>query len=541
MKMRIWIFFALLLTNLGVLISQVQVQKWHRFEKTFQYNPKVNPFTDIKLTATFTNPDTTFTVHGFYDGDSNFKIRFMPQWEGIWTYKTTSNIPEMDNQQGNFICVAASGKNQGMLKVADTYHFKYENGDYYYPFGTTLYAWTHMDEKLRKLTLENIQKAGFNKVRMCVLPKAYGSTIKEPVMYPFKLKKMHSNKAGKERYEWDFEEFNPTFFQNLEQRIYELDSIGTQADLILFHPYDENRWGFDEMPHDMDVRYLEYVTARISSFKNVWWSLANEWGYLKEKSVADWDDLIRTTVKNDPYGHLCSIHGPTAVYYNYMMPELTHVSIQDEAPVLTSFGAATLRNIYKKPILLDEVGYEGNLSSRWGRLSPQKLTHLFWNGIIAGGYVTHGEVYDHGKEDNVVWSNGGTLVGESWKRIKFLKELMEAGQGPLFMSDISRDLVTASAGNGYYLIYFGEKLQEEWTFSLPKKNGDLKKLKEGEQFKVEIIDAWNMTITEVPGQFETKSAGRYQMVDKEMKRVLLPYTPFIALRITKVKEKNGPN
>ena len=39
-------------------------------------------------------------------------------------------------------------------------------------------------------------------------------------------------------------------------------------------------------------------------------------------------------VKNDPYQYLCSIHGSTAKYFEYWRPEFTHVSVQDEAPVM---------------------------------------------------------------------------------------------------------------------------------------------------------------------------------------------------------------
>ena len=44
------------------------------------------------------------------------------------------------------------------------------------------------------------------------------------------------------------------------------------------------------------------------------------------------------------------------------------------------FGrAATVKNIYKKPIIFDEVCSEGNMDNRWGSLSGQEsvsYTHL---------------------------------------------------------------------------------------------------------------------------------------------------------------------
>ena len=73
------------------------------------------------------------------------------------------------------------------------------------------------------------------------------------------------------------------------------------------------------------------------------------------------------------------------------MEELTHTSIQDEAPVEDFGRASIVRGVYRKPVIFDEVCYEGNLASRWGRLSGPEMLHRIWQGLIAGTYVTHGE------------------------------------------------------------------------------------------------------------------------------------------------------
>ena len=534
--MKKYVTFLVIFCNLlSLSITAQTIEQWSRFEASFSYEHSGNPFTEVALSGTFIHKDTTLTVKGFYDGNHTYKLRFMPILPGDWYFKTSSNIKALRGKSGSFKCTVATTITDGPVEVADTFHFKYKNGGHYFPFGTTLYAWSHMTDSLRKITLKNLKKAGFNKVRMCVLPKRYGTAGILPEHYPFKLKNTHTDKAGKTVYNWDYSHFNPVFFQQLEERILELDALGIQADLILFHPYDEGIWGFDQMPVAVDKQYLEYTLARIASFKNVWWSLANEWAYLDTKSIQDWDALIKTTKDNDPYNHLISIHGPTAVYYDYTMPELTHVSIQDEAPVLNSVGTATLRRVYKKPIVLDEVGYEGNLPSRWGQLSGEALTHRIWNGVIAGGYVTHGEVIDSGDPDNIVWANGGELKGESWKAVKFLKELITDDLGPLHMADISRDIETGTNGKGDYLIYFGDKERGEWAFSLPKKNGELDKLKEGIEYEATIIDASNGTQTLVSERFITASAGRYRMKDVADKKITLPNKPYLAIRLRPIK------
>ena len=63
--------------------------------------------------------------------------------------------------------------------------------------------------------------------------------------------------------------------QHLEQRVGQLRSLGIEADVILFDPYDKGRWGFDRMDAATDDRYIRYIVARLGAYRNVWWSLAN--------------------------------------------------------------------------------------------------------------------------------------------------------------------------------------------------------------------------------------------------------------------------
>lgn len=365
MNKSICIFFSIILLLVSWnLQAQKAVEQWNRFEATFEYQHKGNAFKEVQISATFTNGQERVTVNGFYDGGNQFKIRFMPKTLGQWQYVTQSNIKELEGRKGQFSCIKASEDNHGLVGVTEGTHFKYADGKKYFPFGTTAYAWTHMDDGLQDLTLQSLEKAGFNKVRMCVMPKSYALVEREPDYYPYVVKRIEKNGEREETKIWDFDYFNPEFFQRLEKRVDELAAIGVEADLIIFHPYDKGRWGFDSMSQELDIAYIKYLVARLSAFKNVWWSLANEWDYLKSKTVSDWHKLIEAVVAEDPYGHLCSIHGSTASYFEYWKPELTHVSLQDEAPVQNISSAATLRRALKKPIVFDEVGYEGNLKRR---------------------------------------------------------------------------------------------------------------------------------------------------------------------------------
>lgn len=523
--------------TLASLNAQPKVEQWERFEITLHHSPAGNGFTDVEISTAFTNGDTSISVPGFYDGGDSFVIRFMPASVGKWSYRTSSNIPDLDNKTGAFECVAASSGNHGMVKVMGESSFKYSDGKNYYPFGTTAYAWIHMNDELQETTLKTLSKSGFNKIRMCVFPKNYDLVKTEPLIYPFKIKEVIKDDDGNEIKVWDFERFNPEFFRHLEKRIVDLNNLGIEADLILFHPYDKGRWGFDSMPMDVNIRYLKYITARLSSFRNVWWSLANEWDLVKARSHSDWDTLLKVVTDTDPFHHLCSIHGTTAKYFEYWKPGITHLSVQDEGPVMHPGAAAILRNAMHKPVIYDEVGYEGNLAQRWGRYSPEEITYLVWMGVIAGAYVTHGETYTDGsKNDIIFWADGGELKGESWKRIAFLRKIVEECPNPPQLADVSRDDRTSTAGEGYYIIYFGKEMNEYWIFNLPNKNASYPNPKPGTKYKVEIIDAWDMTIKEYPGIFETGKVLDYRLFDKDLKKIRLPLKPYIALRVTEIKK-----
>lgn len=504
------------------------VERWNRYEIQLNGPSAGNPFSDTWLKAEFTHNGHTVAVNGFYDGEGIYRIRFMPNETGEWQYVTKSNSKTLNGKKGSFTCTDAQAGNHGPVTVAHTYHFKYADGKWYYPFGTTLYAWTHQGEALQEQTLKTLASSGFNKVRMCVFPKYYTYVEEDPALYPYPQLSFNANSHP--RFTWDLTRFNPTFFHHLEKRIDDLAKLGIEADLILFHPYDRGRWGFDSLGKEADTRYLQYITARLSSFRNVWWSMANEYDFVKTKPREAWDDYTKTVVSNDPYHHLCSIHNGS-VYYDLWKPEFTHASIQNGAAV-EDFGRAILqRNMVTKPVIYDEVCYEGNIDQRWGRLSGEEMVHAFWQGIIAGTYVTHGETIQEHPGDTIFWAKGGKLRGFSPPRIAFLRRLVEAGPGPLEFADMWKDHQTAQSDTGYYLIYFGKQMQGEWTFNLPKKNGPVA----GTRYKVDIIDTWDMTITPVPGVFETAAPDGYRIFDKQMKKVKLPVKPYLALRLTKVK------
>ncbi len=83
------------------------VHRWEVFELILAGPSAGNPFVEVQWTATFALGHRTVVVDGFYDGAGKYKLRFMPDTEGEWSYSTTSNVSDLSGKTGNFICITA--------------------------------------------------------------------------------------------------------------------------------------------------------------------------------------------------------------------------------------------------------------------------------------------------------------------------------------------------------------------------------------------------------------------------------------------------
>lgn len=481
------------------------VEQWGIFEFRAQGPSEGNPFIEVEFRARFTFGHRTVDAPGFYDGSGVYKVRFSPDTVGRWSFETVSGSKALAGLTGAFDCTPAQPGNRGPVGTAHQFHFQHADGTSYFPFGTTCYSYGFVGAPLDELTLKNLKQAGFNKVRMCLLPKPLGKL--QPVAMPFERIGAAASEelagGGNSHEQFDLARFNPAYFQHVEQRIQDLLAAGIQADLILFHPYDA--WGFKSMGQEADDRYLRYAVARLSAYRNVWWSIANEYDLVKSKSMTDWDRFFRIVQESDPYSHLRSIHH-SKVVYDHSKPWCTHASLQEY-----DFDKSAERlAAWNKPILYDEIQYEGNVARRWGNLSPEEMTHRFWRAIVNGVYATHGETYIS-TDGNPVWSDAGQLRGTSAARITFLRKLLEnTGTTGLMAAE---DPYYMNAGNpgALYLWFFDYHCAGEYEFPLPANIN----------FKASLIDPWTMTTSPIPGVFTGKS------------KIELPGKPYMAVLFEK--------
>lgn len=463
-------------------------------------------YAQVDLTAQFTNGGRTVTVRGFYDGAGQYMVRFLPPTPGVWSWQVTGVCQAAGSEE----CTPAAPGMHGLVQAKET-HFCFEDGSAYLPFGTTVYALAHQEDALVEQTLQTLAAAPFNKVRMCLFPKSYEFNHNEPPCYAFRKKENG----------WDVSSPDLDFWHRLETILARLGALGIQVDLILFHPYD--RWGFSRLSMAENEQYLDYLLRRLAAFPHMWWSMANEYDLMFGRTMEDWQRIEAQIAAQDPYHHLLSNHNCFAVY-DFSRPAITHCCVQ------TSLTARVpeYRSRYQKPVIFDEMSYEGDIEASWGNISAQEMVHRFWSVCVLGGYGTHGETF-YSDDDILWWSRGGILKGQSPARIGWLKELLYSLPGPLepvlnswqaigelepgelrekmaSMPEVLRGFVGAYSrlsgeesrmmrfresmafgrvGKACYLNYYGHSCPRKVTLTLPVDGA----------YRVEVLDTWAMTRT----------------------------------------------
>ena len=91
------------------------------------------------------------------------------------------------------------------------------------------------------------------------------------------------------------------------------------------------------------------------------------------------------------------------------------------APAVTRFALQNGMRIvvieqHRKPVVVDECCYEGNIPHRWGNITAEEMVRRFWEGAVHGGYVGHGDTFLH-PQDILWWARGGVLHGQSAARL----------------------------------------------------------------------------------------------------------------------------
>ncbi|MDR2476639.1 MAG: DUF5060 domain-containing protein, partial [Treponema sp.] len=125
-----------------------RTERWDIFEVSCPGLTEGNPFTGYTVRGIFKGAEETVTADGFYDGNGIYRVRFMPSFAGPYTFEINGSFSR-ESFRGAFEVLPAQRANHGPVRVANQYHFAYEDGTPYYSIGTTCYVWELQSAELQ--------------------------------------------------------------------------------------------------------------------------------------------------------------------------------------------------------------------------------------------------------------------------------------------------------------------------------------------------------------------------------------------------------
>jgi hypothetical protein len=394
------------------------------------HHPIADPFRSITVSATLNGKPLT----GFCDSQSGtvFRVRFMPTTSGTHHYTVTVG----DQVFSGSFCATEAG-NRGLLSAKEWGFFWSGTGKPFFWNATTCYLLAGLSEEKMRDALERLAGFGINRIRVSLCPSRQkdGGRWYEPqvgqredfsyLYSPWLCRQPDSQEDPQP----DTTRFDVGYWQKYERLLAHAQSLGIVVQVIFFtdaqepynYPFERPApkptgyiGDFDHSTRKPDANerlYYAYAAARLSAFSNVEWCITNEWALFQSNAWVD--EMGAFLHSQDPYGHLCSVHGHGHFPFR-TSSWCTHALFQswdehgsyDFLMRQRTEQEATGRII---PQVNEEYGYEDHYPGPWGggRIAPARdarnRAHHAWEMVFAGCHQTTGESAASGQGG---WING---------------------------------------------------------------------------------------------------------------------------------------
>ncbi len=191
-------FEVLLYADSTTASENISTQTWRVSEVVLISDRTYDdPYNDVDVDLVLTNGSTTYTVPGFWDGGSAWRIRFVCPSAGSWSYTTkctNKNDTGLHNHRGSFKVTAYSGNldiyKHGFIKNhSNTKYFMYNDGTPFFYLGDT--HWNLSSEPLDniKTIVDKRVQQGFTVIQSEPLGAAFqcANGISDADIYGFKV------------------------------------------------------------------------------------------------------------------------------------------------------------------------------------------------------------------------------------------------------------------------------------------------------------------------------------------------------------------
>ena len=380
--------------------TKPQVPRWQPQDLVFNsHATPANPFA-VEFSADVTGPHgISFTLPGFYDGDSTWKVRVSPTALGEWTLITRCADPNLDAQRATFTCTANPNPAvHGGLRVDPDHHsqFLYEDGSRYFPMGYEcdwLWALDSDDPQLKTLNpfLDKIAGDGFNFIILNAF--AYDTSWR-------KGRSEDDDYGPPPLYAWegtnekpDHSRFNLAYWQHYDRMMTALHHRGILAHILLRVYNKQVNWPANGSPED-DL-YYRWILARYAAYPNITWDIAKEAHY--EKDVDYKLGRLRYFRANDPYRRLLTVHDDRANYDRGLYNELVDYRSDQQH---TEWRKVMLEHLQQHtwPVINTEFGYEcgpKGIADKTYNVAqvPEEVARRAWEVCTAGGFAAYYYTY----------------------------------------------------------------------------------------------------------------------------------------------------
>jgi hypothetical protein len=354
----------------------------------------------VKVTFTGASGEAlgkTRTVEAFWDGQHNYRARFMPDAFGDWCWLSFSRDVALDGHGRGLRCTErlpdAHASSKGPLRASEKfpYTFAHANGEPFYLIGDT--QWSLAAEALAwpeefQAYVEARAQQGFNYLQ----GRAFSITPSGN----------DRNEGGPAFFANNVDSLNPAYWQALDRRLAYLNAKGLVAGLILGWPNET--WPLFSSQEQIE-RYLAYLVNRYAAFNLVWITSGE---YEKGGPVTGHAFLGEWLEANDPYRHLITTHTLDTSADDFGNTNW-HSLISQQS---TNAALITADRRFNKPVVNAGFGFEG-------RQTADELRKDIWQIALRGGFFVYGNTLTS-NHDAVITPENLASKGASY--VTYLKD-----------------------------------------------------------------------------------------------------------------------
>ena len=390
-----------------------------------------NPFVDVSVSGTFKSlQGRSYRVVGFCDAPdgSLFRVRFMPQLAGRYTYAITYKQGSFEKiHKGDF--ESRDMGRRGVLRLDPEHpnHFIWSGtGEHYFWNGTTTYylmGWQD-DAQIRSI-IDRLSRLKVNRLRVLVYGRNNDRPWGQPVkttddfklyLNPWPAKRPHNVKNPG----FDLGRFDVGHWRKYERLLRYAREKDVIVSVIFFIGGQVLPTPF-EAYSDEELHFYRYGVARFGAFSNVTWDLGNEHNFHRE--YPKWCDWLGPKINEwDPYDHLNSAHNkvyrtPGKTWNGMQLIQRWDAGQNGYMLEHRDAQAGTGRII---PQINEEYGYQDLWEKYPGHRAAETRRRLAWEISMAGCYQTTGETANRGT-GFAPDSGGGWVNGRGDDSMKMLE------------------------------------------------------------------------------------------------------------------------